>query len=116
MNIRNYETNGSGYLRAEVIWTADTQAGASDSKTYEIPSSGLAAFGVTQEEYFLRLNIVPDDIPFDDVLQLLIPPGAELPAKYAGCTFPAMHFPLPYVILPLDDTTRGFAIQVGLKA
>ena len=114
MNIRKYETNGPGYIRAEIEWASTTVASSTDSKSSEVPNGGYASLSVKQEDFYMSLEIVPDDIPFNDNLQLPIMPGQELPKKLVGATFPASHYELPYIILPLDDTKHGFAIQVGL--
>jgi len=114
MNIRKYETNGPGYIRAEIVWNSTDSYPASDVKTYNVPGGGVASLSVKQEEYYISLSIVPEDIPFFDNIQLPIFPGQELPQKIIGASFPSSHYSLPYIILPLDDTKFGFAINVGL--
>lgn len=116
MNIRKYETNGPGYIRAEIEWAPADTFPANDTKSYDVPNGGIASLTVKQEEFYITLSIVPEDIPFFDNLQLPILPGKELPAKMVGATYPACHFKLPYIILPLDDTKYGFALNVGLIA
>jgi hypothetical protein len=116
MKIRKYETNGPGYIRAEIEWSPTATYPASDVKTYNVPGGGIASLSVKQEAYYVSLSIVPDDIPYFDNIQLPILPGQELPQKIIGAAFPASHYSLPYVILPLDDTKFGFALNVGLTS
>jgi hypothetical protein len=114
MNIRKYETNGSGYIRAEIEWSPNAPFPVNVTKTFQVPMSGIASLSVLQEEYYITLKIVPDDIPFYDNIQLPIFHGKELPHKIIGANYPASHFDLPYIISPLDDTKYGFSLSVGL--
>ncbi len=115
IRVRKYETNGRGFIRAEVEWDAGSTQTGSDTKQYEHPDGEIASFAAIQKTTHVDLAIYPEDVPDFDSLRLPIVAGQPLPKKLVGCTFPSMHYDLPYVITPLDDTPYGFGISIGLR-
>lgn len=116
IRIRKYETNGLGYIRAEIEWDAQTGVGGV-TKNLDVPGGGIASLTANQEQYFLTLNIIPDDVPVPkfDSLRLPVTPGQPLLTRLGGCTMPSLFYDLPYFILPLYDTTHGLNLSAGIK-
>jgi len=116
MRIRTYQTNGRGFLRAEIEWDAGATQRGNDTKRFTLPTGEEASLAVTQDKAtHIVLVVYPDDVADPDRFQLPIVLGQPLPGKLCGATLPSLYYGLPYIITPLDDTTCGFGFSVGIK-
>jgi hypothetical protein len=117
ITIRNYSTNGRGYVSAEIVWnpadpTVETVRASQTLPTGEIAS--LAVIPSTAINGYITVPIYPDDVPEVDVFSLPINLAGPLPGQLPGAQLPSLYYSTPYTISALADTPLGFRLNAGL--
>jgi len=118
ITIRKYETNGRGFLKAEIVWDPNDPTVEPVTVSKELPTGEIASLAVipsAEQNGYIIVPIYPDDVPEVDVFALPINLAGPIPPQLLGARLPSIYFSTPYRIKALADTDLGFQVAAGVK-
>ena len=115
VTVSKFEVTASGILTAEFRWDPADPANIPAKTRINVPNGGLASIGAgvahDQGLTYITVRIVPDDVPYTDILSLPINPENPLPLSLIKSVIPSIGSPMVfYKLKALKDTKSGFRL------